>query len=344
MSGAPAFDVVIPAYDEAAHVGTCLDDVLAQDHPAHLVRVWVVDAGSTDATAAIVEARAAAEPRIALVRPGGRLNAAQALNAGLACGRAPLVARVDAHSRLAPDYLSRAADAFADGDDRLACVGGQPEQVGETTAGRAVALARGSRFGVGGSVYADRRSRAQVDTVQCGVYRRRVLEEAGGFATDMLVGEDEELNWRLRRGGYEILLDTRLRFRYTTRSSWRAAYRQYRNYGRSRARVLAAHPDYLRFRHLAPSALVAGMGALAAAAPASAGARRALGGLVSGYAATAVAAAVYAAGGDLPLAPAVAASFPALHLGYGVGLLEGCAELAGGRLGGEGPATAVERR
>jgi succinoglycan biosynthesis protein ExoA len=341
---APAIDVVIPAYDEAAQIGGCLDGVLAQDHPAELVHIWVVDAGSTDDTAEVVAARARSEPRITLVRADGRLNAGQAMNVGVARGRAPLVARVDAHSRLAADYLSRAADAFARDGDRLACAGGQPEQVGETTVGRAVAIARGSRFGVGGSVYADRRAHADVDTVQCGVYSRRALEQAGGFASGMLTGEDEELHWRLRRAGYRILLDTRLRYRYTTRSTWRAAFRQYRNYGRSRARVLAVHPGFLRPWHLVPSALVASVAALTIAAPRSGSARRALACLVSGYAATASAAAVHAAGEELQLAPAIAASFPALHLGYGVGLLEGFVELVRGRLAGAGPPTAVERR
>jgi succinoglycan biosynthesis protein ExoA len=318
--------------------------VLAQDHPAELVHVWVVDAGSTDETAAIVTACARSEPRISLVRGDGRLNAGQAMNAGAACGRAPLIARVDAHSRLARDYLSCAADVFAHGGERLACAGGQPEQIGETTIGRAVAIARGSRFGVGGSVYADRRALADVDTVQCGVYSRRALEQAGGFASGMLVGEDEELHWRLRRAGYRILLDTRLHYRYTTRSSWRAAFRQYRNYGRSRARVLAVHPAFLRPWHLVPSALVAGAAALTLVAPRSGRARRALACLVSGYSATASAAAVHATGARLPLAPAVAASFSALHLGYGVGLLEGIAELVRGPLTGAGPANAVGQR
>ena len=97
--------------------------------------------------------------------------------------------------------------------------------------------------------------RADVDTIQAGVYRRAPLEEVGGFRTDMLVGEDEELNWRLKKAGYRLVLDTSVRFVYTTRSSWAAVFRQHRNYGQSRVRVLAAHPDFLRPYHLAPPGL-----------------------------------------------------------------------------------------
>ena len=40
----------------------------------------------------------------------------------------------------------------------------------------------------------------------------------------MLVGEDEELNWRLKKAGYKLILDTSVRFVYTTRSSWSAVF------------------------------------------------------------------------------------------------------------------------
>lgn len=339
----PRIDVVVPAFNEETQIAACLDHIDAQRYPADLVSVWVVDAGSTDKTAAVVAARE--REGLELLSPGERLNAAEAVNAGVRAGSAPLVARVDAHTRLHPEYLRRAADAFAEAPPDVACVGGQPEQVGETRFGRAVAIARRSQFGVGHSVYADTRAQAFVETVQAGVYRREALDAVGGFIETMLVGEDEELNWRLLQAGHRVLLDIGLRFSYTTRSSWRGLYRQYRNYGRSRARVLAAHPGFLRPRHLAPTALVC---ALAGAGFASAGsrrARRALAAAVGSYAVAAGAAGVHAAGGaDRAVAASVASAFAALHLGYGVGLLAGGGELLLARLRREPPARSVTRR
>jgi succinoglycan biosynthesis protein ExoA len=326
------FDVVVPAYNEAAHIDACLDAVFAQDYPSDLVHVYVVDAGSQDATADVVRRRP--EPNLTLVTGRGRLNAAEAFNAGYREGGSPLIARVDAHTYLEPDYLSRAAEAFAAEGDRLGCVGGQPQQVGETRFGEAVALARGSRFGVGGSIYSDRRERAFVDTVQGGVYSRQALDAVGGFATDLLVGEDEEVNWRLKEAGFPILLDTSLRFRYTTRGTWRALLRQHRHYGQSRARVLARHPEMFSPRYLAPSALVGGLGVLALAAPFSGRARLALPLLLVAYTGGAVAAARGASKEDPRLRSHVAAAFSAMHLGYGIGLLEGAAHVVRARLGG----------
>src|SRR6185312_7830129 len=132
----------------------------------------------------------------------------------------------------------------------------RPEQTGETAWGVAAALARTSRFGTGGSVYAGTSQRELVDTVQCGVYRREALERVGAFDDSMVYGEDDELNWRLREAGYRIVLDDSIRFIYFTRASLSGLFRQYRNYGRAKVRVLARHPRFLRPWHLAPAAFV----------------------------------------------------------------------------------------
>ncbi|MBN1529708.1 MAG: glycosyltransferase [Thermoleophilaceae bacterium] len=340
----PSVDVVVPAFNEEGHVGRCLDAIFAQDYPADRFRVWVVDAGSTDETARVVRERAATDRRLALVNGSGRLNAAQACNLGIQQGSSELIARVDAHTYLYPDYLRRAAELLTEEGPTVCCVGAQPEQVGETPFGEAVAIARGSSFGVGSSVYADQRTRAEVDTIQAGVYRRAPIEEVGGFRTDMLVGEDEELNWRLKKAGYRLVLDTSVRFVYTTRSSWGAVFRQHRNYGQSRVRVLAAHPDFLRPYHLAPPGLVATLAGLVLAAPFSRRARRALLALVAAYGAGASAASIQASRSRPELIPRLIACFPALHLGYGVGMIEGAVQKLRERLGLGEARTAVRRR
>jgi succinoglycan biosynthesis protein ExoA len=340
----PQVDVVVPAFDEEQCIGDCLDTVFGQDYPADRVRVVVVDAGSTDRTAEVVRARARHEPRLSLITGRGRLNAGEALRVGIEAGGAEFVARVDAHTYLAPSYLRRGVERMTELGPRLGLVSGQPTHLGATTFARAVARARRSRFGVGGSVYADRRASAYVDSVQGGVYRRAALDAVGGFGTVFRTGEDEECNWRLRKAGYDVLLDTRLAFAYAARPSWSALFRQHRNYGASRAAVVARHPDYLRPRHLVPGALVAGTGGLALTAVAAPRARRALAAALAAYGAGVVAAAVTAGRDERGLVPHVAAAFTAMHAGYGVGSLAGAAAILGGALGLGTPATRVARR
>ena len=328
-AGVPRIDVLVSTFNEERYIDRCLDAVREQDHPRDAVRILVIDGGSTDGTVERVRAHAAQDDRITVIADGVRRNLPEALNVGIERCTGDLVAKIDAHGYPDRDFLRRAADAFAASGPGTACVGGRPVQEGETRFGRALALARGSRIGVGASEYAGSTEIAQVDTVQCGVYRRDALVAVGSFDPEMNFGEDEEVNWRLRQAGHDIVLDTRIRFHYITRPSWQAAYRQYRNYGAARVRVVQRHPEFLRAHHLVPAAAVAGGAALLAAAPFSRAARGTLAlgagsdALIAGAAGTAAARPV-----DPALAPLVASAFAALHAGYGVGMLRALPRLA----------------
>ncbi len=47
--------VIIPARNEAGNIRVCINSILAQEYPQHLLEIIVVDDHSTDGTAAIVE-------------------------------------------------------------------------------------------------------------------------------------------------------------------------------------------------------------------------------------------------------------------------------------------------
>jgi chlorobactene glucosyltransferase len=63
----PLVTVIIPARDEQANIGPCLQAALAQDYPADRLRILVVDDHSSDATAAIVRNLAARHEQVALI-------------------------------------------------------------------------------------------------------------------------------------------------------------------------------------------------------------------------------------------------------------------------------------
>src|SRR5919201_4228031 len=79
----PLVSVVVPPHDEAATVPAFVDKTAKAF--ADMGRRWelvYVDDGSTDGTAAAVEAAAAREPRVRLVRQRRRLGLTEALNRG----------------------------------------------------------------------------------------------------------------------------------------------------------------------------------------------------------------------------------------------------------------------
>lgn len=111
---APLVLALVPARDEEANIGACVEALLAQRYPA--LRVLVVDDHSRDRTAAVVGALAERDPRLTLLAapdlPPGWLGKPHALHAGvqhaLAAGADPAyLLFVDADLRLRPPALAR---------------------------------------------------------------------------------------------------------------------------------------------------------------------------------------------------------------------------------------------
>jgi glycosyltransferase involved in cell wall biosynthesis len=109
---AQSFTVVLPFYNEERFLGATLASLAAQTRGPD--RVVLVDNASTDASADIARAFAAANPALrAEVRQERRAGKASALHCGLAGVREGLVATCDADTHYPPDYLRRAEAIFA---------------------------------------------------------------------------------------------------------------------------------------------------------------------------------------------------------------------------------------
>jgi glycosyltransferase involved in cell wall biosynthesis len=104
--GEPSVSVVVPAYNEATTIEGCLDPLLDQSYPRERYEVVVVDNGSTDGTAAVVE-----EYPVALVStPDGGQYAAR--NAGIERATGDVLAFTDADVRVAGDWIESGVRAF----------------------------------------------------------------------------------------------------------------------------------------------------------------------------------------------------------------------------------------
>jgi glycosyltransferase involved in cell wall biosynthesis len=105
----PQISVVIPAYNGARTVAATIDSVLRQSREDF--ELIVVDDGSTDETADLVEDLLRGDPRARLVRqPNGGTAAAR--NMGLAQARGELVSFLDNDDLWMPEYLARMSAAL----------------------------------------------------------------------------------------------------------------------------------------------------------------------------------------------------------------------------------------
>jgi cellulose synthase/poly-beta-1,6-N-acetylglucosamine synthase-like glycosyltransferase len=198
--------VIAPCYNEAASLPELVARVLAVLTNTGLAgELVLVDDGSTDDTAELVELRAAKEPRVRLLRKanGGKAHAS---NAGLAVARGEVVVAVDADTLILPGAIERLVAHF--GDPEVTAVCGNVE-VGNVnswlTRFQAIEYVTSQNF--------DRRAFALLNSISVvpgalGAWRREAMVKIGGYSSDTLT-EDADLTLTMLRAGGRIEYEPR---------------------------------------------------------------------------------------------------------------------------------------
>jgi glycosyltransferase involved in cell wall biosynthesis len=202
MADRPSISVVIPAYNRERTVLTAIRSVLWQTLPP--TEVIVVDDGSTDATAAVVEGLG--EPAVRLVRqPNGGISAAR--NTGIREARCDWVAFQDSDDEWVPTKLERQFAANAADPASTAAfycgmvIAGALEENGRSGARRSISYHPGpSVTTVSGDLVATLLRTNPIST-QTLVARRELLHEAGLFDTALKSLVDWDIAIRLARLG-----------------------------------------------------------------------------------------------------------------------------------------------
>jgi cellulose synthase/poly-beta-1,6-N-acetylglucosamine synthase-like glycosyltransferase len=320
----PFISIVVPLRDEEATIERLARSLLDQDYPHERYEILMADGGSSDGTRRLLSL-VDVEARIRVLDNPGR-TAPAALNIAISEAKGDIVTRVDGHSYVAPDYLSRIVAVMQETGEPV--VGGPVRMLADTPFRRALIAALYSRVAVGAVPYRTLQTRAYVESLQTGSFRRSVLDEVGPFDEALAVVEDLDMNTRIRKAGYKLLLDPSIRFWYVPRSSLRSLWQQIYAVGLVKARILRKHPDIFKWKYVLPSVFVA------AAAGASAVAAL---GAIWGWAfllAYAIVVSGFALSRARQLGPGalrLLAIVPTLHIGYGVGFLAGASEKILGR-------------
>jgi CDP-glycerol glycerophosphotransferase len=116
VPGLPLISVIIPVYDVAAYLPQCLDSVLGQVGDVEII---AVDDASPDGCGALLDDRAAADPRLHVIHRAANGGPGAARTAGLARASGEYVWFVDADDRLAGGALAAVTAALAAQPDVL---------------------------------------------------------------------------------------------------------------------------------------------------------------------------------------------------------------------------------
>lgn len=320
----PLVTVIVPARQEARHIGACLDSVLASDYPRDRLEVLVIDGMSTDGTREIIAAYASRFSFLRLIDNPRRTKPA-ALNAGIRMARGDVVVIMDAHTMYPAGYVSSLVGWLErSGADN---VGGawliRPANEGRMA--RAIAAALSHPFGAGNAYYRIGAEQPRlVDTVPFGCYRRDVFDRIGGFDEELVRNQDDELNMRLVKAGGRILLVPEVKAEYVARESLGKLARMNYQYGYYKPLAALKLGRVYSWRQVVPAAFVLGVLAAVGLALVFPGARLPAIGLLGTYAVATATAAVVAHGRlGFGCRALLCLAFPTMHASYGVGYLAG---------------------
>ncbi|MEV5989308.1 glycosyltransferase [Streptomyces sp. NPDC052051] len=188
--------VLVPAYNEAKCIENTVRSLTASEHP---VEVIVIDDGSTDGTARIVESLGLPGVRVIRQHNAGK---PAALNRGLANARHDLIVMMDGDTVFEPATVRELVQPF--GDPRVGAVAGNAK-VGNRDS--LIGAWQHIEYVMGFNL--DRR---MYDILRCmptipgavGAFRRSALERVGGMSDDTLA-EDTDITMAMHRDGWRVV-------------------------------------------------------------------------------------------------------------------------------------------
>ncbi|NEC68191.1 bifunctional polysaccharide deacetylase/glycosyltransferase family 2 protein [Streptomyces sp. SID9727] len=188
--------VLVPAYNEKKCIANTVRSLLASDYP---VEVIVIDDGSTDGTADIVQRMRLPNVRVVRQRNAGK---PAALNNGIAHARNDIIVMMDGDTVFEPTTIRELVQPF--GDPRVGAVAGNAK-VGNRDS--LIGAWQHIEYVMGFNL--DRR---MYDVLRCmptipgavGAFRREALGRVGGISEDTLA-EDTDVTMALHRDGWRVV-------------------------------------------------------------------------------------------------------------------------------------------
>ncbi|MFD7936674.1 glycosyltransferase [Streptomyces sp. NPDC059755] len=188
--------VLVPAYNEAKCIESTVRSLMASEHP---IEVLVIDDGSSDGTALIVEAMALPNVRVVRQHNAGK---PAALNRGIANARYDLIVMMDGDTVFEPSTVRELVQPF--GDPKVGAVAGNAK-VGNRDS--LIGAWQHIEYVMGFNL--DRR---MYDVLGCmptipgavGAFRRSALERVGGMSDDTLA-EDTDITMAMHRDNWKVV-------------------------------------------------------------------------------------------------------------------------------------------
>ncbi len=223
----PLVSLCVIALNEERNIGRLFENILAQDYDHSMIEVVLVDSGSTDDTKSMMLGFAEKTEGFYGIKVLDNVRKIQPTgwNVAISNSVGELIIRVDAHAIIPNDFVRQNVECIQSGES--VCGGRRINIIEGGDFGKKVLLmAENSMFGSSVATYRNSDKKQYVKTVAHACYKREVFDKVGLFNENLLRSEDNELHYRIRKGGYNICMSDRICSEYQTRATLKGMLKQ----------------------------------------------------------------------------------------------------------------------
>lgn len=195
--------VLIPCYNEGQNAEETVRHALELDYPNF--EVVAINDGSSDDTAAILDALVPQHPNLRVVHLARNQGKAKALEAGALLARHEILLCIDGDALLDKHSAHWMVRHFMKNPDVAAVTGNPRIRNRSTLLGR---VQVGEFSSIVGMIKRAQRTFGSLFTVSGVItaFRKSALHQVGYWSPDMLT-EDIDITWKLQRAGWEVLFE-----------------------------------------------------------------------------------------------------------------------------------------
>lgn len=245
----------------AYNAGNKLEDLLkyleSQDYNHDNIEIILVDSSSSDNTKDVMkkfqDSNKSFSKIMVLDNPKKILPCGW--NVALEASTGDLILRVDAHSSLPTDFISKNVKRIEMGEK---IVGGHRISIiDENNAWqKTLLIAEKSIFGSGIASYRRKETEEYVSTLAHAGYSRDVFKEVGGYDERLARTEDNEIHYRMKKAGYKFLLDPTIKSFHHARNTLSKMMKQKYLNGYWIGLTMGVSPKCFSIYHFVPLAFV----------------------------------------------------------------------------------------
>ena len=199
---------IVVAYNAGNKLENLLKDLKKQNYNHNDIEIILVDSSSSDNTKDVMmkfkDLNDSFSRVIVLDNPRKILPCGW--NVALAESTGEIILRVDAHSSLPKDFISKNVKRIEMGEK---IVGGHRISIidEENAWQKTLLIAEKSIFGSGIASYRRQETEEYVSTLAHAAYSRETFKKVGGYDERLARTEDNEMHYRMKEAGYKFLLD-----------------------------------------------------------------------------------------------------------------------------------------